>query len=366
MMTEDADSIRIRRELQRLAGDRGWLNGARLVQRLADGLGIARLEIRHRLVALSQAGVIDNIAPSGDGLGRVTVRQSLLAQPTFVPPHEWEWRTLVASRTFDPAVEAALREVGPAVSGLSRTDMEDLLNGFSRLISDREKFAGRDPYEVSAKYLLGSSKILSKLGKALSAAGLCDASFGNRPCYMLGAGPEGSKFTLLVENPECFERLIGLGVAGRITVIATYGYGMAWSGVGAEGRLDHIKIARASGTPPPTMGEAVAVDECCFWGDLDLAGLDIFTKLRSVVPHLNLSALYGPMLAAAADSASSHPYCGLVGKLGQVEMVGTDTAISRLADACRFRAVDQEYVSDSDLVALADRVLEHPGGDAKQ
>jgi len=43
---------------------------------------------------------------------------------------------------------------------------------------------------------------------------------------MLGAGPATSKFTLLVENPECFERLIGLGLADRITVIATYGYGI--------------------------------------------------------------------------------------------------------------------------------------------
>jgi hypothetical protein len=364
-MTEDADATRIRRELQRLAGDRGWLNGSRLVQRLADGLGIAHLEVRHRLVALSQAGIIDNIAPTGDGLGRVTILQLLPAQPMFVPPHEREWRNLLASRTVDPAMEAALTDVGPALSGLSCADMEHLLDGFFRLVADREKFAGRDPYEISAKYLLGSSKILGKWGKALSAAGFSDGSFGTRPRYMLGAGPTRSRFTLLVENPECFDRLIGLGIAGRITVIATYGYGIAWSGVGAEGRLDRIKIARVAGTPPPTVAEAVAVDTCCFWGDLDLAGLDIFIKLHAVVPHLDLSALYSPMLAAAQDPATSHPYCGLVDKLGQIETVGTGSAISRLADACRLRAVDQEYVSDSDLVALADRVLEHPSGEAE-
>ena len=39
-ITEDADAIRIRRELQRLAGGRGWLNGSRLVQRLAGNLTI--------------------------------------------------------------------------------------------------------------------------------------------------------------------------------------------------------------------------------------------------------------------------------------------------------------------------------------
>ncbi|WP_244068327.1 Wadjet anti-phage system protein JetD domain-containing protein [Bradyrhizobium sp. Ce-3] len=364
-MTEDADANRIRRELQRLAGDRGWVNGSRLVQRLADNLGIAHLEIRHRLFALSQAGVIDNIAPTGDGLGRVTIQQFLPARPMIIPLHEREWRHLLASRTIDPGVEAALREVGPALSGLSRSDMEHLLDGFFRLVADRDTFAGRDPYEISAKYLLGSSKILGKWGKALSAAGLSDASLGSRPRYVLGAGPTRSKFTLLVENPECFERLVGLGIAERITVIATYGYGIAWSGAGTEGRLDRIKIARIAGTPPFTLAEAVAVDTCCFWGDLDLAGLDIFIKLRAVVPHLNLSALYGPMLVAAADPATSHPYCGLVDKTGQIEPLGTDIVISRLADACRLRAVDQEYVADPDLVALADRILEYPRGEAE-
>jgi hypothetical protein len=49
--------------------------------------------------------------------------------------------------------------------------------------------------------------------------------------------------------------------------------------MGVECRLDRIKIARLAGTPPPTLAEAVAADMCCFWGDLDLAGLDIFIKL---------------------------------------------------------------------------------------
>jgi hypothetical protein len=86
--------------------------------------------------------------------------------------------------------------------------------------------------------------------------------------------------------------------------------------------LDRIKIARVAGTPPPTLADAVAVGTCSFWGDLDLAGLDIFIKLRGLVPHLALSALYGPMLAAAADNATNHPYCALVDKAGQVETTG--------------------------------------------
>jgi hypothetical protein len=175
---------------------------------------------------------------------------------------------------------------------------------------------------------------------------------------MLGAGSAQSKFTLLVENPECLERVVALGVAERMTVIATYGYGITWSGLGVEGRLDHIKIARVAGTPPATLNDAVAV-ETCFWGDLDSAGLDIFLKLRGLVPHLALSALYRPMLAAAADAATSHPYCSLVEKFGQINMFSNRCAEARLAMACRFRSVDQEFVSSADILLLADQALNY-------
>ncbi len=357
-MMDPTEMEGVRRALQRLAGDRAWLNGSGLVRRLADSLGISHLDVRHTLLALAQAGVVDNIGPTGDGLGRVSILQRLPDPIMPVPEYEQEWRSLVSSRNLDQVLVTALVDTGTALAGLSRSDMEHLLDGFLRLVADRDKFAGRDPYEVSAKYLLGSSKILARFGKALSAAGISDSFFGTRPRHMLGAGPDRSKFTLLVENPECFERLIGLRLAERITVIATYGYGITWSGVGVEGRLDRIKIARVAGTPPPTLAEAVAAGTCSFWGDLDLAGLDIFMKLRGIVPHLALSALYGPMLAAAANNATSHPYSALVDKVGQIETVSNDTTVTRLADACRLRAVDQEYVSDADILSLAERVLE--------
>jgi hypothetical protein len=357
-MIDQTEMEGVRRALQRLAGNRSWLNGSRLVQRLADSLAVSHLEVRHNLLALVRAGVVDNIGPTGDGLGRVSILQRLPEPIMPIPEHEREWRSLIASRNLDAVLASALVDAGMALAGLSRSDMDHFLDGFLRLVADRDKFAGRDPYEVSAKYLLGSSKILAKLGKALSAAGITNSSFGTRPRHMLGAGPAGSKFTLLVENPESFERLIELGLADRITVIATYGYGISWSGVSIEGRLDRIKIARVAGAPPATLAGAVASATCSFWGDLDQAGLDIFIKVRGLIPHLALSALYGPMLTAAANDATSHPYCSLVDKVGQIETVSNDNAVNRLAAACRFRAVDQEFVSDSDILALAERLLE--------
>lgn len=355
-MSEREAIVRVHRELQRLARHRGWLNGSRLVNRLADSLAISHLDVRHNLLALAQAGIIDNIGPTGDGLGRVNIHQRLLEEPPSLSEHEREWRGLISSKGLNPVLEVALAEIGILLAGLSRSDMQHLLDGFFRLVAEREQLAGRDPYEISAKYLLGSSKILGKLGKALAAAGVSASSFGNRPRYMLGAGPTQSRFTLLVENPECLERVVALGVAERITVIATYGYGISWSGLSVEGRLDHIKIARVASTPPATLKEAVAV-ETCFWGDLDSAGLDIFLKLRELVPHLALSALYRPLLDAAAVASTSHPYCSLVEKFGQITMFGNHGAETRLAMACRFRSVDQEFVSSADILLLADQAL---------
>jgi hypothetical protein len=67
----------------------------------------------------------------------------------------------------------------------------------------------------------------------------------------------------------------------------------------------------------------------------------------------DVSALYEPMPIAVADSATSHPYCGLVEKL--VRSRFKTVIVSPLG--CRNRGVDQEYVSDRDILSIADRAL---------
>lgn len=46
-----------------------------------------------------------------------------------------------------------------------------------------------------------------------------------------------------------------------------------------------------------------------------------------------MSALYEPMLIAVADSATSHPYCGLVEKFGQIEIQDGDSVTSRVSES---------------------------------
>lgn len=58
--------------------------------------------------------------------------------------------------------------------------------------------------------------------------------------------------------------------------------------------------------------------------------------------------------------ATSHPYCDVVEKKGQTSIVDDDRIVTYLAKACLSRAVDQEIVSDADIVKLADRPLKIP------
>jgi hypothetical protein len=359
-MSDQTATDRVHRAVQLLAGERGWVNSARLVQRIADRSGLQHLEIRQALLALVRRGAVSNIAPSGDPVGRVAVLQRIPDEEPQVPEHELTWRAAVLERRLDQALSDALRSIGPLAEGLTLADMNALLDGLLAMSADRETLAGRDPFEVSAKYLLGSSKVLPKIAHLLGPLGIDAALLGSRPRYMLAAGPSSAHSVLLIENPECFQRVVALGLAEHMIVVATYGYGLSWSGVGREGALDRISLAHVAGNPPALLKDVIASDQCYFWGDLDQAGLAIYLALRSRIPHLQLSALYKPMIAALKENGRSHPYTALADKQGQAPLLTSDDLIAHLAASCIDRAIDQEIVDDADIVALARHPLHIP------
>lgn len=346
--------IRVRRALERLASERSWLQGNGLVKRLAEALKLGTPDVKQALKDLAMTQIIDGISPlSGDPVGRVRILQSLPPETPEVAAHELAWREVVAGLGLaglglETEQEAALIELAPVVAELGREDMENLAQGIVTL-ARATGLETRDPYEASAKHLLGSSKILAQIEKALKPLGITPEKFGTRPRYVLGAGPEKPDAVLLVENPEVFDRIIRLGPTDRITVIATFGYGLSWSGIAAEGRLENFRIARVAGNPPATLAQAIDGVPCYFWGDLDHAGLGIYLSLKSIIPDLALSALYQPMLAALKQKGANHPYCTLVDKAGQLPLTAADPAVQALAQACLTRAVDQELVSDDDI-----------------
>jgi len=192
--------VRVQRELQRLRGDRGWLNVhgcAALGRRIGR---FRHLEVRHNLLALAGQGR-DNL----DDRRRLGTREhhQRLPKPLMDVPEHARLCDLVSIAESRFGLEG----IGRRRNRLCRPFAlrhGALLEGFSPPCCRSDSVAGHDPMsqcQVSA----GSSKILAKVGQALSAAGISNSSFGRGRGNMLGAGPAGSKFTLLVENPESFE-----------------------------------------------------------------------------------------------------------------------------------------------------------------
>lgn len=94
-----------------------------------------------------------------------------------------------------------------------------------------------------------------------------------------------------------------------------------------------------------------------FWGDLDLEGLRIFLRLQKILPQLTLSALYEPMLMSVKTPETSHPYSKVTAKNNQSErdIPSQNPALSILVNACKNRAVDQEQVTQDNIVGMSFR-----------
>ena len=77
------------------------------------------------------------------------------------------------------------------------------------------------------------------------------------------------------------------------------------------------------GSTPPTARELLAHPNITFWGDLDIAGMQIYERIGRHVPAITLSALYGPMVEALTVNDLRHSYVAAVGKSGQLMFSAT-------------------------------------------
>lgn len=124
-------------------------------------------------------------------------------------------------------------------------------------------------------------------------------------------------------------------------------YGRQLAGLVEERFAGAITLVR-EGSSCPTARELLTHPNITFWGDLDVAGIEILQRLRRAVPGLRFSALYQPMLEALEGQAGSHPYVSSVGKPGQHNRHTTvrcdDKNTEKLISRCAMRGVDQECV----------------------
>jgi hypothetical protein len=286
--------------------------------------------------------------------------------PIPLKPHEVLWETVLETNLGLKGGEdvTTLRGCRNSVKDMTEGDMQALVNGLLSLRQDVKDnpayFAGKRLFDVSAQYLLGSSKLLRSLpGKVLTDFGIPVDRLLGPPRYVLVAGAESPEATILVENPHSFEAAVKADKECRFCWIATYGYGLSKSDESYGDQMVNIvsqysPVITLSRRPYYTEFKQ-AIEAACnnlfFWGDLDLAGLDIYGRLKQFLPALKLSRLYQPMVEEL-QRGGGHSY-----QSAQKERQSLGDfpfeEIHELSKICASVALDQEFVEVEKNLSLS-------------
>jgi len=209
-----------------------------------------------------------------------------------VPSHVEAWRAVLADSTLPERDKLALQAIGSAMEGFSSKNMAMLLDGLIRLRENQAQHFGEQVFSVSAMYLMGSSKLLSSLDwKALYSFGIEIARFLPRPVYVVvGGNVEAPTAVVLVENPVSFEAAVDSVAARDCLFVCTFGFGLSASTndygnqlAGAVEAGQARVLSRSAGGEVPTLRDILRHQRIQFWGDLDVAGMQIFCRLASKV-----------------------------------------------------------------------------------
>lgn len=347
----------VRDALARLAQGRTTLQGHRLVERLRKRTGLTVIELRRALGELRNIGELrckDWV--NGEPLGKVQL--AIATAPPSSAQTLWEGVLRCAQLTDEEVV--TLLPAHSVMDDLDAADMREILLGLVRLRAERERFAGIPRFEVSAAFLLGSSKLLDTLPiTVLRNFGIDPESFPKFPGYLVVSGPPEPAAVVLVENPHAFEAAMRAGGTDDVAWVVTFGYGLSMRGddhgmelvefLTSKKQMPNALVRKGN---PPDVARLLAHPEIFFWGDLDPAGLHIFDRLRRQVARLRLSGLYHPMVSALQAVATSHPYNAATGKEGQLRWASGDATIEALLELCAKRGVDQEIVREEQIAAL--------------
>lgn len=145
----------------------------------------------------------------------------------------------------------------------------------------------------------------------------------------------------MIENPQSFTHASRMGIDRCLALVCSYGYGLSLGE--ALGGIDRVQLV-GHGAEQWTLTTLLRLPNLTYWGDLDPEGLRIYQRLQQRLPDLRLSALLEPMIEALGEHRG-HPLDALTGKGGQRE-----------AGDWR-RGLDQEWLSDDCLTALAGKAL---------
>lgn len=363
------DSTKVLSALRRMAGESGRLRTASAIAKLCATLGLPRVGINEALRELYRSGLV-SYQPNGQQLpvsGYITVQAAVVE----LAMHEIFWRQALEDARVESGAAVILAQLAPAVVDMNATDMQVLARAFQVLKAKSAQSFDDAGFNVSARHLMGSSKVLTRLSRQmLATAGLPARLHAPSPRYILCAGPSEPVATLLIENPRAFENAIRSGLTDEVAIVCTFGFGLSYLGseLWAGDQLPEydlpIRIVR-DGTPPP-LQQLIVAEKVFFWADLDLAAMSIFRSLKSAIPQLRMSAIYEEMVPMLSDPAQSHPYAALFDKSGQLSRYQENSAVPSRFDAedlaflqvaCLARAVDQEAIEESCIRRLGAQPL---------
>lgn len=332
-----------RRALVRTGRGKGWQSVSLVKAWQKAGICATELQAWQVLDELDRAGRL--ALPPGTRLSphfRLPVRVRLA---------EWRCEQLAADQ---PVVDAGLaltpeqaaawhRALTGPLGDWSASDQQALADGLRRLAGDLPGAYALSPYVASARYLLGSSKLLEALpNDLLRAFGIEPSSFTVADARLLASMPATPEGVILIENLQSFSQACRVGLDARWALVCSFGYGLSLGE--ALGGLERVRLV-GEGPLSHTMTGLLALSNLTYWGDLDPEGLRIFRQLRRRLPGLRLSALYRPMIDAF-EATRGHPLHGLTGKEGQ-----------RQVREWR-RGLDQEWLDDDVLATLAGQSLD--------
>lgn len=347
--------------LHSLMNGRSFLQGRGLISRIAERASIDPVDVRLALGRLARQGILEGVSDKGEIFGRVSL--------TIAPPETKEPRSLTRWRAAMQAIGLANEDLEALCPCHDRLDdfpekaLRDVAKGLLSLRAEQSENTGTPRFVLSAKYLLGSSKLLGNLPpSSLRAFGLSIDAYPDAIPHLITAGPEDPEAVLLVENPHSFEEAIAAGCAKSIGLIVAYGYGLSRSGEAYGNRLVEsvdtldilIPLVRAGNPPTPRL--LLSHPKLLFWGDLDREGLRIYASLKKRLPALQASALYRPM-ARALEAGIGHPYVKATAKNNQNFPDSVPNDVGHLINLCANNGIDQEIVSREDIALLAKHAM---------
>jgi len=359
-MAEAHSISAVRAALIKLMGGKAYLRPSGLVESLARETGETLITVRQALARLAREKWIEGVTAHGDPVRQVKIIGAVPAPPKN--PDLDRWKDLLNEAGLNEGDRAVLLPLHKPLGCFDKSDQRSVLDGLLRLRENLGQEVGRHRFVVSARYLLGSSKLLDSLpAAALKAFGIQVDRFPNHPLYVVAAGCVKPETVILVENPAAFEMAVTTNAAQRCAFIATFGFGLSKSEDDYGRQLASMVEERFSGaitliregSACPPARELLNYPQITFWGDLDVAGIEIFQRLKRAIPSLRLSALYMPMLEAMNKLSGSHPYVLAAGKPGQLErhisVRCEDTVTEKLLARCAMRGVDQECVQPAQI-----------------